>query len=81
MSETPPTRLLRELEEDVSSVRDRAQNFRRLTEAFEAAGEASRAEGALTEVRAFDLYGNDNGEAFPGYFQPPVAVAGPPTLL
>src|SRR5215212_4637875 len=79
MSETLPTRLLRELEEDVSSARDRAQVFRRLAEAFEAAGDASRAEGALTEARAFDLYGNDNGEAFPGYFQPPVVVAGGPT--
>jgi hypothetical protein len=39
MSETPPTRLLRELEEDVSSARDRAQDFRRLAEAFEAAGD------------------------------------------
>lgn len=78
MSETPPTRLLRVLEEDVSSARDRAQDFRRLAEAFEAAGDASRVEGALTEARAFDLYGNDNGGAFPGYFQPPVAVAGPP---
>ena len=76
MSETPSLRLLRELEEDVSSVRDRARVFRRLAEALEGAGDVSRAEDALTEARAFELYGNDNGEAFPGYFQPPVAVVG-----
>ncbi len=76
MSETLPTRLLRELEEDVSNVRDRAQDFWRLAEAFKAAGDTSRSEDALTEARAFELYGNDNGEAFPGYFQPPIAVVG-----
>lgn len=59
----------RELESGVSVNRNRARSFHRLAEAFGDANDSDSEEHALTEAHAFELYGNDNGEAFPGYFQ------------
>ncbi len=76
MSAESPTELLRELENDVSRTRDRAQAFRNVAEAFRNADDTTSADGALTEAHAFELYGNANSEAFPGYFQPPIVAEG-----
>lgn len=71
-----PAELAEEIENDVSQTRDRAEALHRVAEAFKDAGDASRADDALTEARAFELYGDDKGEAFQGYFQPRAASAG-----
>jgi hypothetical protein len=68
--------LAEEIENDVSQTRDRAEALHRVAEAFEDAGDASRGDEALTEAHAFELRGDDKGEAFEGYFQPRAAIAG-----
>lgn len=76
MDARSPAELAEEIENDVSQTRNRAEALYRVAEAFEDAGDAPRADDTLTEARAFELYGNDKGEAFPGYFQPRGAIAG-----
>jgi hypothetical protein len=76
MSGSSPTEMLQEIEEDVSRIRNRAEALGKVAEAFEASGESERAGSVSTEARAFELYGNHKGEAFPGYFQPPVVLEG-----
>ena len=76
MDARSPAELAEEIANDVSQTRDRAEALHRVAEAFDDAGEASCADDALTEARAFELYGDDKGEAFQGYFQPLAAIAG-----
>lgn len=76
MNAPSPIGLMEAIENDISQTRERAEALHRVAEAFEGVGDASRAEDVLTEARAFELYGNDSGEAFSGYFQPPLAFVG-----
>ena len=76
MDARSPAGLAEEIENDVSQTRDRAEALRRVAEAFKEGGDTSRADEALTEACAFELYGDDKGEAFQGYFQPHAAIAG-----
>ena len=79
MNTPSPAELMEEIENDVSLTRERSGALYRVAEAFKDAGNTSRADDVLIEACVFELYADDKGEAFPGYFQPPLAMVGGPT--